>query len=212
MRYCRDLGLDIFRNKITEDSNIAKVITDGLLSLISAERTGTAAVSAGTTFSSVLSLLAALSPACYTHIFVTPYLDEASDFYKAEAERMLLIEVVDAADYLQHIQRRLDEEADRAEAAAVACSVAEAKTMTLAQSTNPLKGQILRVVESKLIADHVPDILLGLEQFVDAFSSGAPSRTENLERLYDLLSRVGKLSALRTTLQSLVEVRFFLGC
>jgi hypothetical protein len=191
----RDLGLDIFLHHVIQDDDIAARVTSSLLSFVEKERKGDALPR--TLLMSNLSLLSTLSPTCYVTLFITPFIAASADFFKAESNQLINIDALSEAEYLEHVQRRLDTEAERADMALAGSSDAAS-----------LKGQILRVVEAELITAHVDDILLGLPDFLEAPELGLT----DLTRLYDLLSRVRALGKLKTKLQAYVEVRLRLSC
>ncbi|KAK8026780.1 Cullin family protein [Apiospora marii] len=117
----------------------------------------------------------------YFEVFEPVFLESSHAFYKNECERLL--QEGDAATWLRHTQRRLDEESDR-------CAT------TISLTSLP---KILAVVEQELISKH-------LEEFMNLDGSGVRAmidndRIEDLKLLYQLVSRIDpKKSALKTAL------------
>jgi len=195
-RLFRDLGLDIFRHKVVDEDSIASSITVSLLSFIKQERQGEQI--SRSTLSSILSLLSALSPTCSSTLFVTPFLAASTEFYKAEAERLINKEsssYLTPSAYLKHVVRRLEEEGERGEVA-----------LALSGFGRDLKSSLLRVVETEMVVQHTADILLGLKGFADDFNANFAAVESDLSRLYSLFSRVGQSSLLNAAWQNYVEV------
>ncbi|KAK7965174.1 Cullin-3 [Apiospora saccharicola] len=117
----------------------------------------------------------------YFEVFEPVFLESSHAFYKNECDRLL--QEGDAATWLRHTQRRLDEESDRC-----------ATTISLVSLP-----KILAVVDQELINKH-------LEDFMNLDGSGVRAmidndRVEDLRLLYQLVSRIdSKKSALKTAL------------
>ncbi|KAK8050439.1 Cullin-3 [Apiospora phragmitis] len=121
----------------------------------------------------------------YFEVFEPVFLDSSHTFYKNECDRLL--QEGDAATWLRHTQRRLDEESDR-------CAT------TISLMSLP---KILAVVEQELISKH-------LDEFMNLDGSGVRAmidndRVEDLKLLYQLVSRIDpKKTALKFALSTRV--------
>ncbi|KAK8088174.1 Cullin family protein [Apiospora hydei] len=120
----------------------------------------------------------------YFEVFEPVFLDSSHAFYKNECDRLL--QEGDAATWLRHTQRRLDEESDR-------CAT------TISLMSLP---RILAVVEQELISKH-------LEEFMNLDGSGVRAmidndRVEDLKLLYQLVSRIDPN---KTALKSALSTR-----
>lgn len=193
----RDLGLNIFRIKIAEDHFIGAQTTKGLLSYIQRQRcpsSSTTTDSPLSVFLNVLTLLSSLSTSTYHDLFLDVFLTSSKTFYASQAESMLLQHTqgfCSIGTYLQHVQSRLNEEAHRAELI----------HSSVGGDAAALKSQMLRIVESQLVAKQTHRILLRLDDVIEDL--------EDAERLYALLSRVSEVPALQKSLRNLIEVSPF---
>ncbi|GAA5835767.1 hypothetical protein JCM11251_007420 [Rhodosporidiobolus azoricus] len=108
----------------------------------------------------------------YKTAFEQAFLKQTEEFYKRESARLL--DECDCPSFLQRINRRLSEEATRAQS-------------YLAPSTEPL---LISLLEHVLIEQHLQSILdhpvAGLSTLIQ------DSRVEDLKLLYALFGRVGK--------------------
>lgn len=185
--------MDIFRHKIIDEPDIANSITTALLAVVEEERRGN--VISRTNLSSVLTLLASLSATCFTALFVSPFIEASTRFYKEEAANLASPDgsaPLGPAKYLQHVAKRLEEEGERAE--------------TVFATGQDLKASLLHVVESEMITAYTHELLLGLPDFVRAYATNPSQSPSDLSRLYTMLSRVGALDKLNVAWFAYVEV------
>ncbi|KAK8126516.1 Cullin-3 [Apiospora kogelbergensis] len=118
----------------------------------------------------------------YFAVFEPVFIESSHVFYKGECDRLL--QEGDAATWLRHTQRRLDEESDR-------CAT------TISLMSLP---KVLTVIEQELISKH-------LEDFMNLDGSGVRAmidndRVEDLKLLYQLVSRIDpKKTALKNALR-----------
>ena len=109
------MGLDIFRHRIVEDTQIGSRISREMIKLVNRDRYtylipnqwGRVLIILigrdGQTVSSTLltgliSLLTAVSPASHTTVFVTPFLSSSTAYYQLESQKLLSISSPSAAE------------------------------------------------------------------------------------------------------------------
>ncbi|CAD6586280.1 MAG: Cullin-4 [Cyphobasidiales sp. Tagirdzhanova-0007] len=176
-----DMGLDIFRHRIVEDTQIGSRISREMIKLVNRDRDGQTVSS--TLLTGLISLLTAVSPASHTTVFVTPFLSSSTAYYQLESQKLLSISSPSAAevqedtptakqmevwDYMTHIKKRLSEEGERCD-------------QVIGQD---VKGGVLRVVEET-----------------------QQQRTEDLAILYSLFARVSALTELKNAFHSFVKAK-----
>lgn len=142
----------------------------------------------------LIGMLSSISTISHATVFVTPFIASSNTYYQQEGQTLLQTSVENATTasemgiptYLQHVQRRLSEEAER-------CDLVIGSA---------LKGQIVRVVEERLIGEHVALLLSrGLPKMLDE------EKIEDLSSLYSFLSRVGARKQMQTAFGEYVKVR-----
>ncbi|XP_072440829.1 cullin-4A-like [Chiloscyllium punctatum] len=165
-----DIGLELFRTHVINDRIVRTKTIDGILLLIQKERNGEAVDRS--LIRSLLSMLSDLQ--VYQESFEQKFLEETNCLYAAEGQR--LMQKREVPEYLHHVNKRLEEEADRV-------------ITYLDQSTQKL---LIASVEKQLLGEHLTAILQkGLNQLL------GENRIVDLALLYQLLSRVkGGLQAL----------------
>ncbi|KAL4631599.1 cullin-4B [Arapaima gigas] len=165
-----DMGLELFRFYIISDPKVQGRTIDGLLLLIERERSGEAVDRS--LLRSLLSMLSDLQ--IYQDSFEHRFLEETSRLYAAEGQR--LMQEREVPEYLHHVNKRLEEEADRV-------------ITYLDQST---QKPLIATVEKQLLGEHLTAILQkGLNHLLDE------NRIQELSLLYQLFSRVrGGIQAL----------------
>ncbi|XP_072370549.1 cullin-4A-like isoform X1 [Scyliorhinus torazame] len=158
-----DVGLELFRTHIINDRIVQGKTIDGILLLIEEERNGEAVDRS--LIRSLLSMLSDLQ--VYQESFEHRFLEETNCLYAAEGQR--LMQEREVSEYLHHVNKRLEEEADRV-------------ITYLDQST---QKWLIANVEKQLLGEHLTAILQkGLNHLLDE------NRITDLTLLYQLFSRV----------------------
>ncbi|XP_069068167.1 cullin-4B isoform X2 [Pleurodeles waltl] len=158
-----DMGLELFRAHIISDQKVQNKTIDGILLLIERERNGEAIDRS--LLRSLLSMLSDLQ--IYQDSFEHKFLEETNRLYAAEGQR--LMQEREVPEYLHHVNKRLEEEADRV-------------ITYLDQST---QKPLIATVEKQLLGEHLTSILQkGLNHLLDE------NRIQDLSLLYQLFSRV----------------------
>lgn len=165
-----DMGLELFRFYIISDLKVQSKTIDGILLLIERERNGEAIDRS--LLRSLLSMLSDLQ--IYQESFELRFLEETNRLYAAEGQR--LMQEREVPEYLHHVNKRLEEEADRV-------------ITYLDQST---QKPLIATVEKQLLGEHLTATLQkGLTHLLDE------NRIQDLSLLYQLFSRVrGGIQAL----------------
>lgn len=163
-----DVGLDIFRRHYMLNSeNLRGRTVDGILLLIEHERKGETVVDR----SLVKSLLRMLSDLhLYSEHFEGKFIQDTESLYSIEGKNWMSDDSGHTiADYLTHVNKRLDEERERSE-------------FYLDHTT---RKPIIQVVEKQLLGEHLSAVLQkGLDQLLDE------NRYPQLRLLYCLFNRV----------------------
>ncbi|XP_034970809.1 cullin-4A isoform X2 [Zootoca vivipara] len=102
-----DMGLELFRSHIINDKLVQTKTIDGILLLIERERNGEAVDRS--LLRSLLSMLSDLQ--VYKDAFEQRFLEDTNRLYTAEGQR--LMQEREVPEYLHHVNKRLEEEADR---------------------------------------------------------------------------------------------------
>ncbi|XP_078116421.1 cullin-4B [Sander vitreus] len=158
-----DMGLELFRFYIISDLKVQSKTIDGILLLIERERNGEAIDRS--LLRSLLSMLSDLQ--IYQDSFEQRFLEETNRLYAAEGQR--LMQQREVPEYLHHVNKRLEEEADRV-------------ITYLDQST---QKPLIATVEKQLLGEHLTATLQkGLTHLLDE------NRIQDLSLLYQLFSRV----------------------
>ncbi|KAM9513841.1 cullin-4B-like isoform 2-T2 [Salvelinus alpinus] len=158
-----DMGLELFRFYIISDMKVQSKTIDGILLLIERERSGETVDRS--LLRSLLSMLSDLQ--IYQDSFEQRFLEETNRLYAAEGQR--LMQEREVPDYLHHVNKRLEEEADRV-------------ITYLDQST---QKPLIATVEKQLLGEHLTATLQkGLNHLLDE------NRIQDLCLLYQLFSRV----------------------
>ncbi|EDM08876.1 similar to cullin 4A (predicted), isoform CRA_b [Rattus norvegicus] len=158
-----DMGLELFRNHIISDRMVQSKTIDGILLLIGRERSGEAVDRS--LLRSLLSMLSDLQ--VYKDSFELKFLEETNCLYAAEGQR--LMQDREVPEYLNHVSKRLEEEADR----------------VITYLDHSTQKPLIACVEKQLLGEHLTAILQkGLEQLLDE------NRVPDLTQMYQLFSRV----------------------
>ncbi|TNM98860.1 hypothetical protein fugu_013424 [Takifugu bimaculatus] len=128
-----DMGLELFRFYIISDVKVQSKTIDGILLLIERERNGEAIDRS--LLRSLLSMLSDLQ--IYQESFEQRFLEETNRLYAAEGQR--LMQEREVPEYLHHVNKRLEEEADRV-------------ITYLDQST---QKPLIATVEKQLLGEHL---------------------------------------------------------
>ncbi|XP_055745372.1 cullin-4B [Salvelinus fontinalis] len=158
-----DMGLELFRFYIISDLKVQSKTIYGILLLIERERSGETIDRS--LLRSLLSMLSDLQ--IYQDSFEQRFLEETNRLYAAEGQR--LMQEREVPEYLHHVNKRLEEEADRV-------------ITYLDQST---QKPLIATVEKQLLGEHLTSTLQkGLNHLLDE------NRIQDLCLLYQLFSRV----------------------
>ncbi|XP_058148000.1 cullin-4B isoform X2 [Dasypus novemcinctus] len=158
-----DMGLELFRAHIISDQKVQNKTIDGILLLIERERNGEAIDRS--LLRSLLSMLSDLQ--IYQDSFEQRFLEETNRLYAAEGQK--LMQEREVPEYLHHVNKRLEEEADR--------------LITYLDQTT--QKSLIATVEKQLLGEHLAAILQkGLNNLLDE------NRIQDLSLLYQLFSRV----------------------
>ncbi|GAB1292996.1 Cullin-4A [Apodemus speciosus] len=158
-----DMGLELFRNHIISDRMVQSKTIDGILLLIGRERSGEAVDRS--LLRSLLSMLSDLQ--VYKDSFELKFLEETNCLYAAEGQR--LMQDREVPEYLNHVSKRLEEEADR----------------VITYLDHSTQKPLIACVEKQLLGEHLTAILQkGLEHLLDE------NRVPDLTQMYQLFSRV----------------------
>uniref|UniRef100_A0AAY4DGE0 Cullin-4A n=1 Tax=Denticeps clupeoides TaxID=299321 RepID=A0AAY4DGE0_9TELE len=156
-----DMGLELFRFYIISDQKVQSKTISGILLLIEKERNGE------TVDRSLLRSLLSIVNSIYQDSFEQRFLEETNQLYAAEGQR--LMQEREVPEYLHHVNKRLEEEADRV-------------ITYLDQST---QKPLIATVEKQLLGEHLTATLQkGLNNLLDE------NRIADLSLLYQLFSRV----------------------
>ncbi|KAI4365208.1 hypothetical protein MLD38_021214 [Melastoma candidum] len=174
-----DMGLQLFRKRLHLSSEVEHKTVTGLLRMIERERLGEAVDR--TLLNHLLKMFTALG--IYAESFEKPFLEFTSEFYAAEG--MKYMQQSDVPDYMKHVEARLHEEHERC-------------LLYLDASTRKL---LIAMTERQLLERHILAILdkQGFMMLMDG------NRVEDLQRIYQLFSRVNSLEALRQALSSYIR-------
>uniref|UniRef100_A0A8C5U806 Cullin 4B n=1 Tax=Malurus cyaneus samueli TaxID=2593467 RepID=A0A8C5U806_9PASS len=142
-----DMGLELFRTHIISDQKVQNKTIDGILLLIERERNGEAIDRS--LLRSLLSMLSDLQ--IYQDSFEHRFLEETNRLYAAEGQR--LMQEREVPEYLHHVNKRLEEEADRI-------------ITYLDQST---QKPLIATVEKQLLGEHLTAILQKGKDVFEAF-------------------------------------------
>lgn len=174
-----DLGQSIFRAQLDALPSLLAGILSALLRAIAALRSG--ALTDGQQIGQLAQMLMTLQ--LYQSHFQQAFLQDAARFFGEEGERIL--DQLDVAQFLLHVDRRLNE-------------AVELTTKHLdASSRKPL----LEVVESYLLAPHVPVLL---ERGAAAML--AADQISDLKRMYLLFERVHAVDKLRVVWSQYIKL------
>uniref|UniRef100_A0A8C3R9C1 Cullin 4B n=1 Tax=Cyanoderma ruficeps TaxID=181631 RepID=A0A8C3R9C1_9PASS len=142
-----DMGLELFRTHIISDHKVQNKTIDGILLLIERERNGEAIDRS--LLRSLLSMLSDLQ--IYQDSFEHRFLEETNRLYAAEGQR--LMQEREVPEYLHHVNKRLEEEADRI-------------ITYLDQST---QKPLIATVEKQLLGEHLTAVLQKGKDVFEAF-------------------------------------------
>lgn len=158
-----DMGLYLFRNHIALNTCVQKRTVEGLLMLIAKERHGETVDR--TLLKSLLRMFSDLQ--IYHDAFEEKFLNSTRTLYQAEGQQKM--QSLDVPAYLQHVEKRLQEENER----------------LLHYLDSSTKNQLIYTVEKQLLSEHLTGILQkGLENLLEE------NRLVDLSLLYSLFNRV----------------------
>lgn len=144
----------------------------------------------------IVALLSALSPACHSIVFSTPFISSSAAYYQLEASRLLqtgdgtaieseAASSMEVPTYLNHVLTRMQEEGARSDTVL----------------GKDVKGPVIRVLEQTLVGAHTATLIeRGLYSMLDKGSA------EDLRHMYSLCGRVEALKALREAFHNYVKV------
>ncbi|XP_075056145.1 cullin-4A [Mixophyes fleayi] len=158
-----DMGLELFCSHVISDRLVQMKTIDGILLLIERERSGEAVDRS--LLRSLLGMLSDLQ--VYKDSFEVRFLEETNCLYASEGQR--LMQEREIPEYLHHVNRRLEEEADR----------------VITYLDNGTHKPLIACVEKQLLGEHLVAILQkGLKSMLDE------NRVPDLTLMYQLFSRV----------------------
>ncbi|KAB7508159.1 Cullin-4B [Armadillidium nasatum] len=158
-----DMGLELFRQHILEEVIVENRCVDGLLMMIEQERGGETIDRS--LVKSLLRMLSSLQ--IYHKVFENKFLMATEQLYSREGQR--LMQERDVPQYLQHVEKRLNEENNR----------------ILHYLDPSTKRQLIYCVEKQMLNEHKTALLQkGLDQLLDQ------NRRKDLSLLYSLFSRI----------------------
>lgn len=164
-----DLGLLIFRENLQKIPELKRKLYTGLLISIERERKGDTLDR--DLMHSLFKMLVSLQ---IYQPFEKDFLQETTFFYGAEGN--ILVNEYEVAEYLKHVQNRIQEENDR----------------SLRYLDISTKKPLLNIVEKQLIEKHITTILSkGFNNLMEE------KKVEDLTRLYSLLQRVNAIQQLK---------------
>ncbi|KAJ4878119.1 Cullin-4 [Raphanus sativus] len=170
-----EMGLQLFRKHLSLSPDVEQRTVTALLRMIENERLAEAVNR--TLLSHLLKMFTALG--IYTESFEKPFLECTSEFYAAEG--MKYMQQYDVPEYLKHVEGRLHEENEKC-------------ILYIDAST---RKPLISTVEKQLLERHTLAILdKGFTPLMDG------RRTEDLQRMYTLFSRVTALESMRQALSS----------
>ncbi|CAM9609123.1 unnamed protein product [Ectocarpus sp. 13 AM-2016] len=172
------MGLEHFRNHFQALEEVEAKTVAGILTLIERERTGVDVNRP--LLRSLLRMLSALQ--VYEELFEGRFLRETEEFYAAEGVRYMA--TADVPHFLQHVEERLQQEADRA-------------SLYLDSSTRKL---LVTTAESQLLKPHTQALLeRGFGSLMDS------QRLPELKVMYQLFQRVQALDELKAAMTAYVQ-------
>ncbi|XP_057545194.1 cullin-4-like [Amaranthus tricolor] len=173
-----DMGLQLFHKHLSLCPEVEHKIVTGLLRMIEKERLGEAVDR--TLLHHLLKMFTALG--IYQGSFEKPFLACTEEFYAAEGAKYM--QQSDVPDYLKHVEIRLHEEHERC-------------LLYLDAST---RKPLISTAEKQLLEHHISGILdKGFMMLMDG------SRIDDLQRIYNLFSRVNALESLRQAISSYIR-------
>lgn len=157
-----DMGLNLFRNHFSTAADVQNNTVHSLLNLIDRERDGNAVDNS--IIKNLLDMFTAIGT--YENAFEKPFLAATDAYYRKESSRLLAI--LDVPAYLQHAEKRIHQESQRA------------LQNLAARTCNPL----VSTVEKRVVSDHVVALLdAGFNSMCDA------DRRIDLKRCFAVLAR-----------------------
>ncbi|KAL2930597.1 Cullin-4, partial [Bienertia sinuspersici] len=173
-----DMGLQLFRKHLSLCPEVEHKTVTGLLRMIERERLGEAVDR--TLLNHLLKMFTALG--IYQESFEKPFLACTEEFYAGEGAKYM--QHSDVPDYLKHVEIRLHEEQERC-------------LLYLDAST---RKPLISTAEKQLLERHISAILdKGFMMLMDG------SRIDDLQRMYNLFSRVDALESLRQAISSYIR-------
>ncbi|KAH9529773.1 Cullin-4A [Dermatophagoides farinae] len=158
-----DMGLEIFRENMTNNNVVKMKLQDFLLELITRERNGEKIDCI--LIKNILRMLIDLS--IYIDLFETKFLKETQQLYLVESERN--ISTMGISEYLSYIEKRLNEENER----------------LMSYLDHSTSKKLIPIVEKELIQNHLDKLFnMNFEQLIDEH------QLDYLRLAYNLSSRV----------------------
>uniref|UniRef100_A0A6A7GFC4 Cullin-4 n=2 Tax=Hirondellea gigas TaxID=1518452 RepID=A0A6A7GFC4_9CRUS len=180
-----DLGVQLFSKHFQKNNEVERKTVQSLLFLIESERKGENVDRS--LMKTLIRML--LSLGIYFSKFETELLTTTEEFYHEEGHR--LIHRLTVSDYLAHVSKRHTQENDRV-------------SFYLDSRT---KKDLITTVELRLVKDHVDTVLrkglLGPKTAVDNLYLS--DKTEDLQRMYSLLTSVNSLKELESAFEQFIQ-------
>ena len=142
----RDMGLEIFRENMTNNNVVKMKLQDFLLDLITRERNGEKIDCI--LIKNILRMLIDLS--IYIDLFESKFLKQTQQLYQIESERN--ISIMGISEYLSYIEKRLNEENER----------------LLSYLDHSTSKKLIPIVEKELIQNHLDKLFnMNFEHLID---------------------------------------------
>ncbi len=173
-----DMAVVLFRDNLAAVPDVQKRIVDSVLALIRGERNGESMNRP--LVRKVLRVFTTLG--IYRNIFEHLFLEKSKLFYAADGVRRMSEMAI--PDYLGHVQKRLNEEAER--------------VMTYLDPSTRLP--LLRLLETQLLQKHVDNMLeKGFDNLLDK------NRVDDLSLMHNLFNRVDGVDAERNAFSKYIK-------
>jgi cullin-4 len=175
-----DLALHLFRENVVSPPETDKRVLSGLLALIEQDRLGETVDR--TLVSSLVRMYSALN--LYTDHFEKHFLETTHAFYVAESENKM--QDIDVAQYLAHIEKRLEQENTRV------VNYLESKT----------RKPLIQTLEQTMLAAHIEGMInKGFDALIDE------NKKDDLKKMYSLFGRVNGTQHLKKAWNSYIKRR-----
>ena len=179
-KYIYELGLKLWQKHIRLHEDLILTLTSVILALITEERVKDMDYSFN--LKTLLSMCQELD--LYKSYFEPQFLDQTSEFFSVESRQ--LIQELSVAEYITHVEKRLDQEEKRS-------------MLYLETNTRKLSVQL---TENRLISEHSQTIIdKGFRELVDQH------RISELKSIFALFGRVKREDEIKSAFESYVHTK-----